>query len=407
VAPAIQLDRLSKRFTLRIEGTQSFQDTVIGLLRGRRARKQELWALRDVSFEVQAGETVGLVGPNGSGKSTILKLISRILVPTAGHITINGKVSTLLELGAGFHPDLTGRENIYLNGSVMGLSRREINERLDDIIAFAELERFIDMPVKHYSSGMYMRLGFAVAVHMDPDILLVDEVLAVGDAAFQRKCLKQIDRMRRAGATILFVSHDLETMRRLCPRAIWLDRGQVVVDGAAEAVVQRYQVWSWKREVAARQQVERGGERRWGTGEIEIVQVRLLNEKGEEAALFRAGDSLVVEMHYRARRRVEQPVFGLAIHRSDGVHVTGPNTRVSGYEIPWVEGEGRICYRVGQLPLLDGLYHLSAAVVDYEDTQMYDYHDRLYSFSVVRGQVAERYGMMTLDGSWEALTGKV
>jgi ABC-type polysaccharide/polyol phosphate transport system ATPase subunit len=402
VTSAIRLDHLSKRFTLRTEGSRSFQDTFLGLLRGRRASKQEFWALRDVSFEVQAGETLGLIGPNGSGKSTILKLISRILVPTTGHITTNGKVSTLLEIGAGFHPDLTGRENIYLNGSVMGLSRREINERLDDIIAFAELARFIDMPVKHYSSGMYMRLGFAVAIHVDPDILLVDEVLAVGDAAFQRKCLEQIDRMRHRGVTILFVSHDLETVRRLCPRAIWMDQGQVAADGASEAVVQRYQMWSWRQEEVVQRQVGRGGERRWGTGEIEIVQVRLLNGKGEEETLFRTGEPLVVEMHYRAQRRVEQPVFGLAIHRSDGVHVAGPSTRFSRYEIPWVEGEGRVRYRVEQLPLLEGLYYLSVATVNQEDTEMYDYHDRLYPFSVVRGKVVECYGVMTLNGSWDA-----
>jgi lipopolysaccharide transport system ATP-binding protein len=402
VTSAIRLDHLSKRFILRTEGSRSFQDTFLGLLRGRRASKQEFWALRDVSFEVQAGETLGLIGPNGSGKSTILKLISRILVPTTGHITTNGKVSTLLEVGAGFHPDLTGRENIYLNGSVMGLGRREINERLDDIIAFAELARFIDMPVKHYSSGMYMRLGFAVAIHVDPDILLVDEVLAVGDAAFQRKCLEQIDRMRHRGVTILFVSHDLETVRRLCPRTIWMDQGQIAADGASEAVVQRYQMWSWRQEEVVQQQVERGGERRWGTGEIEIVQVRLLNGKGEEETLFHTGEPLVVEMHYRAQRRVEQPVFGLAIHRSDGVHVAGPSTRFSRYGIPWVEGEGKVRYRVEQLSLLEGLYYLSVATVNQEDTEMYDYHDRLYPFSVVRGKVIECYGVMTLNGSWDA-----
>ncbi|RLC75531.1 MAG: ABC transporter ATP-binding protein, partial [Chloroflexi bacterium] len=199
---AIRFENVSKKFNLHHERKRSFQELALGLFRRDNGSREEFWALRDVDFNVEQGETVGLIGPNGAGKSTALKLVSRIIEPTSGRIKVNGRVGALLELGAGFHPDLTGRENIYLNGSILGLGRAEIERKLDDIIAFAELERFIDVPVKHYSSGMYVRLGFSVAVHTDPEVLLVDEVLAVGDAAFQRKCLERIDRMRSEGVTV-------------------------------------------------------------------------------------------------------------------------------------------------------------------------------------------------------------
>jgi ABC-type polysaccharide/polyol phosphate transport system ATPase subunit len=224
---AIQFDHVSKKFILHRERPRSLQELAVNLFRRNNNSHEEFWALQDVSFTVEQGETLGLIGPNGAGKSTALKLISRIIEPTSGQIEVNGQVGALLELGAGFHPDLTGRENIYLNGSILGLSRAQIRRKLDAIIAFAELERFIDVPVKHYSSGMYVRLGFSVAVHTDPEVLLVDEVLAVGDQNFQHKCLERIMEMQRQGITICFVSHGLGEVRRLCSRAVWLDDGMV------------------------------------------------------------------------------------------------------------------------------------------------------------------------------------
>ena len=395
---AIRFEKVSKKFTLHHERARSFQELALHLFRRDRRSREEFWALRDVSFAVERGETVGLIGPNGAGKSTVLKLVSRIIEPTSGRIEVNGRVGALLELGAGFHPDLTGRENIYLNGSILGLSRAEIRRKLDEIVAFAELERFIDVPVKHYSSGMYVRLGFSVAVHTDPEILLVDEVLAVGDAAFQRKCLERIDDLRRQGVTILFVSHSPEVVQSICSRAVWLDQGRLVTDGPADMVVARYLDHTWAAQ-DGRLQTADGGGRRWGSGRVRITAVRLLDGEEKERHQFRTGEPLVVEIRYRASERVERPVFGLAIHRSDGVHITGPNTRFAGYEIPWVEGEGVVRYIVPALPLLEGLYYLSVAVHDWEEREMYDYHDRLYPLRVLSSG-GERYGIITLQGRW-------
>jgi lipopolysaccharide transport system ATP-binding protein len=396
---AIRFDGLSKKFILHRERPRSFQELAVGLFRRDKGSREEFWALRDVSFTVAQGETVGIIGPNGAGKSTVLKLISRIIEPTSGRIEVNGRVGALLELGAGFHPDLTGRENIYLNGSLLGLSRGQLRRTLDAIVGFAELERFIDVPVKHYSSGMYVRLGFSVAVHTDPEILLVDEVLAVGDATFQRKCLDRINHLRQQGVTILFVSHSAETVRAICPRVLWLDNGRLVVDGPAEAVVARYVTHSW-----AAEEGDLGpgvaDDRRWGSGEVRIVGVRLLDGGGREKHLFQMGESLTVEMRYRAERRVERPVFGLAIHRGDGTHVTGPNTQFGGYEIPHIEGTGTIRYSVPSPTLLEGTYYLSVSVHNWEDTQMFDYHDRLYPFRVLPS-TGERYGIVTLRGEWD------
>ncbi len=405
----IEFDNVSKRFALQRETTSTVLEAVLGRFRRRTQSEGDFWALRDVSFSIQTGETVGIIGANGGGKSTTLKLISRVLEPTSGQVRVQGRVGALLELGAGFHPDLTGRENIYLNGSLLGLSREEIQRNFDAIVAFAELERFIDVPVKHYSSGMYVRLGFAVAVHTRPDILLVDEVLAVGDATFQRKSLERILELKRAGTTIVFVSHSAETVRSLCQRAIWLDDGRVVADDLADVVLTRYLNQSWAEE-AERVQAEEStpppqqqDEHRWGTQRVVIKQVRILNAAGEEPYHFRTGEPLVLEMTWNARERVENPVFGMAIFRSDGVHVTGPNTQFAGLDIPAIEGTGTTTFTIPALPLLEGVYHVSVAVHNRADTEMYDYHDRLYSFRVLPG-TAERYGLITVNGVWHVET---
>jgi len=397
--PIIVFDHVSKTFDLHRSRSRSFQEVLVNFGRRRQTRiHDDLHALQDVSFIIERGETVGFIGANGAGKSTLLKLIARILEPDAGTVTVNGRVGALLELGAGFHPDLTGRENVYLNASIMGLSRREVDRRFDEIVAFSELERFIDVPVKHYSSGMYVRLGFAVAVNMEPEILLVDEVLAVGDAAFQRKCFERIDRMRADGITLLFVSHSADAVRKHCSRVIWLDHGAMKADGTAEAVVQRYTTYIWEKDEG---RLNAGDGIRWGTGHIQITRVQLLGRSGEETQLFETGEPLTVVMHYRTQERVEQPVFGLAIHRSDGTHITGPNTQVGGLQIPFVKGVGKVFYRVDMLPLLEGRYTLSVAAVDTTHSEIYDYHDRLYPFRVWSSRNAEQYGLVTLDGRWE------
>ena len=238
--PAVAFKDVSKRFVLRRDRPQSLQEFVIGLAKGRRGGVEEFWALKEVDFEVRAGETFGIIGPNGAGKSTALGLMAGTIQPTAGQVLVDGRISPLLELGAGMHPDLTGTENVYLNAALFGLSRRQTDARLQDIVEFSELNDFIDVPVKHYSTGMYARLGFAVAVHVDAAILLVDEVLAVGDEAFQRKCLAKMGEFQKEGHTIIFVSHSLPTVLKLCERALWLDHGRVQAIGAAAQVVEEY-----------------------------------------------------------------------------------------------------------------------------------------------------------------------
>ncbi len=400
----IQFQHVSKRFYLN-QHSQTVQEVLFGRFRKVKAgeMEQEFWPLQDISFEIAAGETVGIIGPNGVGKSTILKLIARILEPTSGTITTHGRVRTLLELGAGFHPDLTGRENIYLNGAILGLGRDEIKRKFEQIVEFSELEQFIDMPVKHYSSGMYVRLGFSVAIHTEPEILLVDEVLSVGDAAFQLKCMEQIDHLRESGVTILFVSHSVDAVRSICSRAMWLSEGKLVANGSVEAVVSRYLDHTWAQE-EERQQAnsdeQEQEDRRWGSGKVEITNVQLLDAQGVERQQFQVGDTLIMQIHYRTTERIERPVFGMAIHRNDGVHVTGPNTKFAGHDIPWIEGSGSVQYVIKSLPLLEGLYHISVAVHNWADTEMYDYHDRLYTFRVLPSE-GERYGIITLRGEWK------
>jgi len=396
--PIVVFDHVSKTFDLHRGRSRSFQELLVNFGRWRQSRvHDDLRALQDVSFAIERGATVGFIGSNGAGKSTLLKLIARILEPDAGTVTVNGRVGALLELGAGFHPDLSGRENVYLNASIMGLKRRDVDRRFDEIVAFSELERFIDVPVKHYSSGMYVRLGFAVAINMEPELLLVDEVLAVGDAAFQRKCFERIDRMRTGGITLLFVSHNADAVRMHCSRAIWLESGEMMADGDAEAVVQRYTTYAWEKDEG---RLHVAGAAHWGSGRVQITRVQLLDRYGKETQLFKTGEPLTVVVHYQAAERVERPVFGLAIHRSDGTHITGPNTKFAGLSIEGLEGEGTIVYTVASLPLLSGLYSVSVAVHDAEDTEMYDYHDRLYPFRVRAVEDAEQYGLLTLDGQW-------
>jgi len=400
---AIQFDSVSKKFTLRHERRRSFQEAALAFLRRQNNSREELWALKDVSFAVERGKTVGVIGPNGSGKSTVLKLITRILEPTSGQVVVQGRVSALIELGAGFHPDLTGRENVYLNGSLLGFGRDEMKAKFDQIVEFSELEKFIDVPIKHYSSGMHMRLGFAVAIHVDPDVLLIDEILAVGDQAFQNKCLAKIAELKSQGLTILFVSHDLEAVRNLCNSALWLENGVIQERGTTERVIDSYlnNVTAITEERLSREQRTGDNENRWGSGEIEIADVKLLDAQGRERRAFKTGEKMVVRLRYHAHTKVHQPVFGVAIYSSDGVHINGPNTRFSDYAVESVEGSGEIDYIVEKLPLLEGSYELSAAVYDQDGLHAYDHQHRMHTFIVQRGTVKERYGIFYIASRWD------
>jgi lipopolysaccharide transport system ATP-binding protein len=400
---AVHFEQVSKRFILHHERPRSFQELAIGLLRRNDSAREEFWALKDVSFTIPAGETVGIIGPNGAGKSTVLKLVSRIIEPTSGRVESNGRLGALLELGAGFHPDLTGRENVYLNGSILGLSHREIDRQFDSIVDFAEIARFIDMPVRNYSSGMLMRLGFAVATSFHPDILLIDEVLAVGDQAFQAKCLQYITQMREQGVTILFVSHGLDMVRRLCHRAIWLDEGQVQAIGPADEVITSYLSQVWKdtniRLLDEGDATGRGS--RWGSGEAIVTKVEFLNEAGRVQRVFQTGSIFVARIHYRAHQPVHMPAFGVAIYREDGTHVNGPNTVESGYEIDVIEGDGTVDYVVESLPLLPGHYEFTAAIYDHHSVHPYDHQHRAYTFEVQPGSMVEKEGLVYIPCRWE------
>lgn len=405
----IDVHHVAKRFKSYQRSQRSIQELFMSLFRSQNAAEQSyFWPLRDVSFKLNAGDTVGIIGNNGSGKSTLLKLISGILELTSGTIRVNGRISSLLELGAGFHPDLTGRENIYLNGSIYGLTHNEINERIEQIIDFSELREFIDTPVKHYSSGMYVRLGFAVAVQSEPDVLLIDEVLAVGDARFQAKCLDTIQNFREQGGTLILVSHSLSAIESICNRVIWLEQGRIQEEGSPTDVIMAYQSHIaseentvHKNQVAIAQKAAAAGARRWGSGEVQIIQVELCNNKGEPQTAFFTGEELEVRLHYHAPQRVEHIIFGLAIHHQNGTHITGPNSRSGGLSIPFVEGKGEVIYRIETLSLMEGTYFFSFAVHDEADTKMFDYHDRLYKFRVYRGSFQEQFGLVTLNGSWQ------
>ena len=306
-------------FRLYHERNQSLK---VAMMRGGRAKYEEFLALRDVSLEVPTGGTFGLIGENGSGKSTLLKCMARILRPEKGRITVTGKISALLELGAGFHPELSGRENVYLNGAILGLSRKEIDAKFDDIVGFAGLEKFIDTPVKNYSSGMYVRLGFSVAINVDPDVLLVDEVLAVGDESFQRRCDEKFAELKNAGKTIVIVSHALGTLRHLCDEIVSLEKGRVVARGEPGLVIDSYV----ERTHEERRPDETGGTR-WGSGEARVEKVELLSSGDRPVTRIRTGDAVTLRLHYETDEPVARPVFGIGITRIDGVHITGPNTR--------------------------------------------------------------------------------
>lgn len=355
----------------------------------------------DLSLSIRQGTMTGIIGENGSGKTTLLKLLCGILRPDVGTIHVRGRVSALIELGAGFHPDFSGRENVFMNAIMLGLSKREIRERFDSIVSFAELGDRIDDPVRTYSSGMFMRLGFAVAVHVDPDVLLIDEVLAVGDEAFGHKCQAKIEQLKGQRKTIVLVSHDLQAVGRWCTEAMWINDGAVTDVGEPAKVIDAYRQEVSRREgerLLAEQRAEPVavapereeeplspledlGADRWGTREVEIVSVRLLGSRGEERYLFEAGDAVTVELEYQVHRPVERPVFGIGIFRGDGVQCYGSNTHIERMEVAPAARDGTVRCQIDRLDLVEGSYHLDVAV-HAEDGRAYDYQRRVCPFAV-------------------------
>jgi len=391
---AIVVDDVSKRFRLYHQRNQSIK---AALMRGGRASYEEFWALRDVSFEVPVGSMFGIMGTNGSGKSTLLKCIAKILRPDAGRISSTGKLSALLELGSGFHPELSGRENVYLNGSILGLSKRQLDARFDEIVEFAGVEQFIDQPVKNYSSGMYVRLGFSVAINVDPDILLVDEVLAVGDAAFQDKCMEKFAEFRRAGKTVVVVSHAMGTMRTLCDRVAWLERGNLVEVGRPDELIDRY------IDEGHSSRVDAEGGSQWGSGEAVLSSVAFIDATGQPITKVRTGDEATIRLTYDAHERIDKPVFGLAIETLEGVYVWASNTRDADYVPDCIESNGTVEFHIPRLMLLPGTFDISASIVDYSTTHVYDFRRHCYRFDVDHGTPRESGGLVSLGGEWQNL----
>lgn len=399
----IHTERLGKKFV--------FSYSIMDYLRerigfGKRRFRQEFWALKDINLEIKKGEVIGIIGDNGSGKSTLLRIIAGISQPTEGKVLVYGRLGTLLEMGAGFHPEFTGRENIYMNSSILGLEKTEIDERVSDIINFSELDSFIDRPVKTYSSGMYARLGFAIATSIDPDILLIDEVLAVGDEYFQRKCIKRIKDFINEGKTIVLVSHNLHFIQNLCARALWLKDGVIVSQGNPEAVAGEYVNYIRQRGEDVKKEKDAHGNtavpgtgRVGGTGEIRITNVRIIDSNGKERRSFDTGEEMNVEVSYLCSQPVDSPIFGVAIFRNDGIYCYGPNTMFDGIKTDIVSGKGKFLIRYKSLPLLTGNYEISVGIFDKEHVYPYDFHTRLYNFEVKTK--LKDHGMVRIPHDWE------
>ena len=356
------------------------------------AKADGFWALRDVNFKIHQGQTVGVIGPNGSGKSSLLGLIAQTMVPTEGTVRTTGRISALLELGAGFHPDLSGRENIYLNAAILGIPREDIRRRFDHIVDFAELREFIDMPVKHYSSGMYVRLAFSVAVEMNPDILLIDEVLAVGDISFQMKCLDRIRQFQKKGKTILFVSHALETVEEFCSDVLLIHEGRFIMQGKPSDVIFSY-LKSYMVKLGLFSVEEHG------TREVEMRSIRLLDATGAETSTFYTGGAMTVEIGYHAHRRIETPVFGFSIKTGNGFYVFGSNTQIAKVPIAAIEGDGRVRLRIEPLTLKQGRFFLSLAVHSWDHKIQYHRQEDLHPFLIK--DVSDDKGVFQLNCVWE------
>ena len=423
----IRADHVAKHFKVFLDKGHNMTEKV--LFRNRR-RFEERQVLKDISLDIRRGEAVGLVGENGCGKSTMLKLLSRIMYPDAGKIEITGRVSALIELGAGFHPDMSGRENIYTNAAIFGLTRAEIDERLQTIIDFSELGDYIDNPVRTYSSGMYMRLAFSVAINVDADILLIDEILAVGDVAFQAKCFNKLREIKRKGATIVIVSHSLGQIEQICDRSYWIESGLIREEGVPGIVHQHYLRYMGERSGLLGQKTEKAEEpaeqeaaeaaaegetpaenaeapgqsaepeadpKRWGSRDLVIKQVRILNGKGMETDKLESGAPFTIEIRYRVRHTVEEAAFGIGIFRNDGVQVYGVNTEIDRIPVKLAEKEGTIRFRVPVNNLLEGAYLLDTAI-HRPDGFPYDYWRECAQFDVF--SVTKDAGVMRLDHTW-------
>jgi ABC-2 type transport system ATP-binding protein len=380
---AIVVEDISKKFRLSSHKIRSFKD---GALHFGRTSYEDFWALKEISLTVEEGTTIGILGHNGSGKSTLLKCIAGILKPTTGEVRLRGRIASLLELGAGFHPDLTGRENVFINASFLGIPRKEIAKHFDDIVAFAELEHFIDQQVKYYSSGMYVRLGFAVAINVDPDILLVDEVLAVGDEVFQKKCLDRIEQIQEEGKTILFVTHGADLARKICDRVVVLDHGLMVANGVPGESIRIFREYLHGHLVDEdREDGDDGAVAHAHTHDprIRITSVALEHPGQPDRRFLYAGEPLTIRVGVEATERVLDPVLGFQVRDSTGEVLFATDTDMLGMALPPIEGASEIAIAIGGVPLLDGAFPISIQLKDRHDGRLLDFREGQDVFEVV------------------------
>jgi len=406
--PAIQVDGVSKRYRLYTQRRTSLREQFV---RMRGSAYEDFWALRDVSFEVERGQTFGVIGHNGSGKSTLLRLMAGVHRPTEGTVTARGRVGALLELGAGFHPDLTGRENVRLNAAILGMSKKYITARMDEIAEFAGIEHFFDSPVKVYSSGMAMRLGFATAVHMNPEILLVDEAISVGDEEFQRKCMDHIYRLRQSGTTVVLVSHALPLVAELCDATLWLDGGQPLMVGQTDMVIDAYLQDVNTREVeAAEEAAADNGAAAWppqqshvGSGEILIRDAEFITADGRAVDTLLAGEPATVRIHYDATTAVDDITFGLAFVTDTGTRVAGPNSGFGTDAVRVEAGSGVVEYHVEELLLQPARYRVSTAAVTRH--HVVDHLEGGFEVTVRAAHAVTEPGLVRLPGRWTVTQG--
>lgn len=391
---AITVEGLGKKFRLMQDRNWTLKAT---LLAGHRTRYEEFWALRDVSFEIPTGETFGIVGGNGSGKSTLLKVLAGILRADEGSAVARGRLSALLELGAGFHPELTGRENVYLNGSILGFTSREIRNLFDDIVEFAELEQFIDEPVRNYSSGMYMRLGFSVAIHVEPEILLVDEILAVGDLTFQKRCLDRFARLRDEGRTIVVVSHDLDMIGRLCDSSVWINKGELASVGSSSSVLEDFISHDENSDVNVSDQSH---QLRLKPDDL-VKSLELVDVNGHSMSSTASGQPALIRVRYDADKAGEPVTVALGLYRADGTHVSSINSGAAtsaGNDVGVIE----VDYEMSSLPVQSGTYEISIALHSRDMTKVFERHTHLFRFEVDPVAGSHQTGLVALGGNWSA-----
>ena len=389
----LEVDNLTKTFRIHRERANSLKQRIAA--KGRN-RFDEFTALQDVTFDVQEGEVFGVIGHNGSGKSTLLKCMAGILQPNQGAVRVHRRMSALLELGAGFHPELSGRENVFLNAAILGMNRRDIAKKFDEIVEFSGLEQFVDQPVKTYSSGMYVRLAFSVAINVDPRLLIIDEVLAVGDVTFQKRCLEKFVEFRNDGRTIVLVTHDLASVRNMCDRAIWLKQGRVSGEGDPKSLVEAY-----TDSMLGSITHEETGSTRRGSGELIINGVEMfVGDDPHPVTRFQTGDTVRFRLSYEAHKAVPRPIFSLIIDTLGGATVSSPCTRDVGLIPDSVSGEGWIDVVVRDISLLPGAYDLHTAVHDFNRQHEYDHLHLATRFDVTTGKPYESSGLVTLRPEW-------